>query len=198
MLGKESIWTAPMISPATTALLPVALPQKAPEPHPYPLVQRWKRSLMAMLEVLKPSDQRAIDVFDDRLQAVAVRTPGLSAYRILQLVQTLPPRPSQPSLEMVAQKVKASALIRVYNPRLYRMQRQSSLRRPSSHLFQRFFGFRLAPAQDHKVISVLRSCHSLCRHSHIVTAAQSPIKLLATGLMARRHRAFGNIRVNRL
>src|SRR4029450_13024075 len=93
MLGKERIWPAPMIAPATTALSPVPLPQNASKPRPNPLIQRWKRSLMAMLEVLKRSDQRAIDVFNDRLHAVAVCPPGLSAYRVLQLIQALPSRP---------------------------------------------------------------------------------------------------------
>jgi hypothetical protein len=33
---------------------------------------------MAMFEILNPSDQRAIDIFDDYLQALAVRPLGFS------------------------------------------------------------------------------------------------------------------------
>src|SRR6185503_18249734 len=124
------------------ALAPLS--QNASESHSGPSLQRRKRSLMAVLEVLKPSDQRAIDVFDDHLQALDVRPIGFSAYRVLQLVQTLPPRPSLPSLEVVAQKVKATLPVSVCDSRLCRVQRQSGLHRPLPHLLQRFFGFRLA------------------------------------------------------
>jgi hypothetical protein len=142
-----------MISPASTALSLAPLAQNAPEPHPYPSVQRRKRSLMAVFEIFKPSDHRAIDVFDDYLQALAVRPLGFSTNRTLQLSQTLPSRPSHPSLEMVAQKVKAALFFCVYNPRLYGMQGQAGLRRPSPHLLKGFFSFRLAPAQDHEASS---------------------------------------------
>ena len=46
-------------------------------------------------------------------------------------------------LEMVTEKIEAPRLGGVHDSRLDRMQRQSGLRRPASHLFQRLLSFRL-------------------------------------------------------
>ena len=70
-----------------------------------------KGRAMAVFEVLKPAPQRAVDVFDDHLQALAVGASRLGPNRVLELLQALLPRPLHASLEVIAQKVKASRLV---------------------------------------------------------------------------------------
>ena len=76
---------------------------------------------------------------------MSVGSPRLDSQRVLKLPQTLLPRPFLAAFEVIAQKVEASRLGGIHNPRLGRMQRQSGLLGPLPHLLQGLLGFPLAP-----------------------------------------------------
>ncbi len=104
-----------------------------------------------MLEVFKPASARAVDVLDDRLQAVAVRALRFGSDRVFVLLEALLPGPLHIAFEVIAQKVESPFLCCVHYPRLVWMQLQPSIGCPLPHQFQRLLGSRLASAQDHKV-----------------------------------------------
>src|SRR5437870_2181777 len=117
-----------------------------------------------MFEVFKPAPQRAIDVSDDYLQAVALGASRLGTNRVFELPETLLPRPLHPSLEVITQKVKTAALGGIHNPRFNRMQPQTCLLGPLPHSFQNCCRFPLAPAQNDKVIRIPHHLASLLSH----------------------------------
>ena len=128
-----------------------------------------------MLEVLKPADPRAIDIHDRCAQALPIVPRGLGSNRVLELIETLLTRPSLTLLEVISQEVKPAGLFGVDDPRLDRMQGQTRLRGPLPHLLQGPFGFRLAPAQDHKVSSARESHpHALAEPYVNVSAHTAP------------------------
>ena len=106
---------------------------------------------MTVLEVFKPASTRAIDVLDDRLQAVTVRALRFGSDRVFVLLEALLPRPLHIAFEVITQKVESPFLCRIHYPRLVWMQLQPSIGCPLPHQFQRLLGFRLASPQDHKV-----------------------------------------------
>src|SRR5882672_1996435 len=147
--------------------LSLSLPQDCAKPPSYPPVQRSEGRLMTVLEILKPASSRAVHVFDDYLKASPVVALRLSPDRVLQLLQALRAWPFQPLLEVVPEEVKPGLLHPgIHDPRLLRMKRQSGFRRPSLHLFKRFFGFSSAPAHNDKVIRV--SHHLVSKLGHLV------------------------------
>src|SRR6267143_2026309 len=150
--------------------LSLSLPQDCAKPPSYPPVQRSEGRLMTVLEILKPASSRAVHVFDDYLKASSVVALRLSPDRVLQLLQALRAWPFQPLLEVVPEEVKPGLIHPgIHDPRLLRMKRQSGFRRPSLHLFKRFFGSFAAPAH-HRVHHFLRQVpsqhlyHSSIRH----------------------------------
>jgi hypothetical protein len=147
VLGKEGRWPLDII-PAVSAALPAAtMTEDASQASPHPAAQVRKDKGTAMLEVLKPAAQTAVQDRDERGKARAVGTPGLGSDRVLRLIQALSPRPTQPPFEVIAQKIEAARWPGVHNPRLHRMQSESRWRGPHSHLFQRSFGSFGRPAQ---------------------------------------------------
>src|SRR5206468_12992473 len=114
-----------MIPPPAAPLLALAFAQDATQPHPEPLVQAGKRRPVAVLEVLQPAHQRLIDIRDDRLEALAVRAPGLGSDRVFQLLEALPTRPAIAALEVVAQEVGSTGLGGINDPSLFRVERQA-------------------------------------------------------------------------
>src|SRR2546426_197349 len=156
-----------MVAPTLTPRLSPALAQDTPQPHPDPGVERSEGASMTMFEILKPAPQRAIDVGDDLLQAMALSASRLGPHRVFELPETLLPRPLHPPLEVIAQKVKAATLGGIHNPRFNRMQPQTCLLGPLPHLFQNCFRFRRAPAQHDKVIGIAHHLAPLLSHSLI-------------------------------
>src|SRR6266478_3976120 len=147
--------------------LSLPLPQDRAKPPSYPPVQRSEGRLMTVLEILNPASRRAVHVFDDYLKASSVVALRLPPDRVLQLLQALRAWPFQPLLEVVPKEVKPGLLHPgIHDPRLLRMKRQSGFRRPSLHLFKRFFGFFSAPAHNDKVICV--SHHLVSKLGHLV------------------------------
>src|SRR5260370_16918917 len=64
-----------------------------------------------MLEELEPTVQGPIQSLDDILQRVAAGPGRLGPDIVFQLVQTLPPRPVQATLEVITQEVEAAFLV---------------------------------------------------------------------------------------
>src|SRR5258708_13904714 len=88
----------------------VWLAQDTPESHADPAGQSREGARVAVLEVLGPATQGAVDVGDDQREACPAGALGLSPYRLLELRQALPAGPSQPALEVISQEVKSAAL----------------------------------------------------------------------------------------
>ena len=119
---------------------------------------------MAVLKISKPALQGSVQIDDGGRQALPVRAPGLGPNRVSKFPLTLPARPSLALLEMVTEKIEAPRLGGIHDSRLDRMQRQSGLRRPPSHLFQRLLSFRLRATQHHEVVRVPHHLDALLRH----------------------------------
>src|SRR5687768_597205 len=99
-----------MIPPASTSAEFVPFAQDAPQPLAYPLVERFVRRPVAVLEIFHPAPQTAVDVVDDVLHRVGALAFRLSPECILQFVQALLARPAIAALKVVAQKIEASRL----------------------------------------------------------------------------------------
>src|SRR6266581_3126768 len=152
--GKESIGPAPMIiSPSTTTPF-TAFAQNATQAHPDPLIQRPKRLVVAMFEVSNPALCNSVDTRDDYLQALPIVALGQNPDFVLHLLQALLPRPFIATLEVIPKKVKAARFYGIHNPRLLRVQRQTSFRRPLLHQGQGPLSFCLTATQDDKVVGV--------------------------------------------
>src|SRR5208337_5618204 len=110
-----------MVQPQSRSRFAPAFAEDAPQPHTQPRIEHRKRRGVAMFEISKPALQGPVQVRDDDLQTLPVGAPGLGTDRVLQLVQALAPGPSLPLLEVIAQKVEATRLRGVHDPRLRRM-----------------------------------------------------------------------------
>src|SRR3974390_2471014 len=105
-LRKVGIGPALMVRPAPRSLSAPPAAQDAAQSHAHPAVQRSERGLMAVIKILKPAHQSAIQIDDGGLQALPVRAPGLGPNRVSKFPLTLPARPSQAPLEVVTEKVE--------------------------------------------------------------------------------------------
>src|SRR5438093_3402325 len=143
-----------MVASAPAPWLSLALAQDTPHPHSHPGVQRAEGASMTMFKIFKPAPQRAIDVSDDYLQAMALGASRFGTDRVFELSKTLLPRPLHAPFEVVSQEVKAATLGGIHNPCFDRMQLQARLPGPLPHLFQNRFRLPLAPAQNDKVIGI--------------------------------------------
>lgn len=99
-----------MVSAPGATLSFVALAQNRAQALTHPLVLGLERVLDTVLEVAKPTLERAIDVRHHLAQRSRVELAGLLAYRFPELVQTLLARPPMAPFEVVAQKVESSSL----------------------------------------------------------------------------------------
>src|SRR2546425_7385723 len=116
-----------MIPPTSTSVEFVSFAQDAPQPLAYPLVERFERRPMAVLEIFHPAPQAAVDVVDDVLHRVGALPVGLGSECVLQSVQALLAGPSVAALEVIAQKVEASRLSGIDDAGLGRVQAQPCL-----------------------------------------------------------------------
>src|SRR3989442_2647477 len=112
VFSEVSIGPELVVSPPHPSFQTVALAQDGSHSSPYPTVQVSERTFLAVLEVAKPSAQGAIHLRDDLFQAFAVGPSSLLANGFFELFQTLSARPFHASLKVVAEKIKASLLIR--------------------------------------------------------------------------------------
>src|SRR5439155_23355746 len=161
---EEVIRPALMIPPASTSVEFVSLAQDAAQPLAYPLVERFVRRPVAVLEILHPAPQAAVDVFDDVLHRVGALAFGLSPECVLQFIQAFLAWPAVASLEVVAQKIEASRLTGVDSAGLGRMQGQPCLFHPFS--YRRQCGLRLfgTGAEDDEVVCIAHHLPTLLGH----------------------------------
>src|SRR5688572_8259834 len=122
-----------MVPPSCTSAKFVPFAQDAPQPLAYPLVQRFERRPVAMLEVFHPAPQATVYVVDDVLHRVRALAGGLDPEGVLQSVQALLARPAVAAFEVVAQKIKTSRLTGIDDAGLGRMQAQPCLLHPLAH-----------------------------------------------------------------
>src|SRR5882724_953413 len=73
LLGKVGIGPPDVVAAAREARAAVAFAQDVPQASAYPSVERRKRRAMAVLEVLEPAPQRAVEIPDDGGQTVPRR-----------------------------------------------------------------------------------------------------------------------------
>src|SRR6266516_7316037 len=129
----------------------MTLAQDSSHSSTYPTVQVPERTFLTMLEITKPSTQNTIHLNNDLFQAFAIGPSCLLANGFFELFQAFPARPFHASLKMVAQKVKASLLTHIHDPRFGRMKHQSRARHPLLNLCKDLSGFFLAGAEHDEV-----------------------------------------------
>src|SRR3990172_3998877 len=163
---KEFIWPAKMIQITTDTFRTLAaFPQDAAQATSDPAVKRWKRPLMAMLEILKPSLKCAIYLRRNSGQTLAVAASGLGTNGVFELLQTLLTGPTCASFEVVAEEVKS--LTRkggIHQAGLLWMQDQPPFRNQLLHQVQGLRCLRLITTHNDKVIGI--SNHLNPRHLH--------------------------------
>src|ERR1022692_3386250 len=156
-----------MIGPTATSTATLPFAQDTSQPHPYPFVQRCKRVSMTVLEVLKPALQRGIEILNRHSQTLAIGAPGFLTDRVLHLLQTLLPRPTESPFEVISQEVEATRLGSIDNPCLFRMQRQARRSGPFLHPGQRLTRFLLAATQQHEVVRIPDHLHPALSHEMV-------------------------------
>ncbi len=164
VLGKEGIRPAMMIETAGTPSSTGTMTKDAAQTHTDPAIQHDKGHAAAMLKVLKPSLQRPIHVQDDDRQAIAVGPLRFLADGVFEFPETLLSRPTLARFKVVSQKVKSSRLRRIDDSSLFRMQRQSDLRRPRLHVGQSSFRFRFTATQNDEVVRIAHHLEAAVLH----------------------------------
>ncbi len=156
-----------VITPADP--LPLEAPsENTPQAAPYPLIQAREGALIAMLEVLKPSPKRAVDIGNNALQRVSIGSPRLLTNGLFQFLQALCPWPTGAPFEMISKEVKSlPRCSHVHQPCLLRMYSESFLRHLSLHLSQRPFRLFPTTTQNDKIIRVAHHSVSGGRHRSI-------------------------------
>ena len=130
-----------MIRPPAAASLPHPGSKDAPKAHPDPGVQGREDTVVAVFVVFKPATKGLIHLHDDLPEATAGAPARLGSDRVLELLQALWSGAARAVLKAVAQKVKGFDL-RIDDPRLGRVQRQTGFCRPGANRFPARCGSR--------------------------------------------------------
>src|SRR5262244_2399361 len=126
-------------------------PQAATHKRLHPL----KGARMSMLEIIKPTAKRRIQLGNNRGQTISARALGPHPNAISKRCAALFPYPASPHFEAIAQKLKALPVLpTVTHMGLFDVKTEPVLFHPASHFFKR--GLRLfgPVAKHHKVIGV--------------------------------------------
>src|SRR5439155_7321347 len=101
-------WPALMImSTKSHARSLLLLSQHRPQSSAYKAIHPLKRVRMSLLEIVKPTTKRRIQLDDDPCQTVPARALSPHPNAILHRLVALFAYPAPPQLEMITQKVKA-------------------------------------------------------------------------------------------
>src|SRR5262244_3833886 len=136
-------------------------PQAATHKRLHPL----KGARMSMLEIIKPTAKRRIQLGNNRGQTISARALGPHPNAISKRCAALFPYPASPHFEAIAQKLKAfSFLPTVTHMGLFDVKTEPVLFHPASHFFKR--GLRLfgPVAKHHKVIGVANHAVAFLLH----------------------------------
>ena len=129
MSPKELVWPAKMIVATADAVEPLTFAQDASQTSPHPFIDYSKSGFVTMFEVLKPTSQCAVNVFDNFGQTATVAARGFGSNGISELLQTFSARPSSAFLKVIAEKVKPfSWKAHVNQSGLARVQSKTALR----------------------------------------------------------------------
>src|SRR5690242_21504676 len=101
---------------------------------------------MAVLEVLKPPSQRAIEIRADGFHTAALAAAGLLANGLFELLQAFGSRPLHAPFKMVAQEVEPPGLAGVHQPGFVRVQAEAVGLYPTADGVEGRLSFGLAAA----------------------------------------------------
>jgi len=122
---------------------------------------------MAVLEVRKPAWESSVDVRNDHGEAVAVTAfrPGTDS--LLELLQTLGPRPAHTPFKVVSQKVETTGKPGIYDAGFEGVQSETGRGRPLPNQVQcqKSLGFRAT--QEDEIIGVPHHVKGVPRHQMV-------------------------------
>ena len=122
-LLEEGVWPALMIrTPSETAAVLTSAKDRPQSPSDPPVDGREGVGV-TVLEVCEPAPEDRIDVPNDLVETVSVRSARLLSDGILELSQTLLARVASPLLEVISEEVEPAQRRGVDKPGLLRMQR---------------------------------------------------------------------------
>src|SRR5437870_8680358 len=121
-----------------------------------------------MLEVVKPTAKRRIQIGNDTGQAVPTRAPSLLPYPLAQRQQTFPPDPTPAQLEAITEKLKTlPRLPTISHVGLVGIKPKPVLFDPHSHFVERGLGLFRRAAKHHEVIGVAHHAATLPSHMSV-------------------------------
>src|SRR5665213_3064547 len=100
--GEVGIWPFLIIASPSSSFSVRSFSQDAAQPATDVAVHGFKRRGFAVLEVLKPSAQRSVEICADPLHAAALVSPGLHANRVFEPIHALLARPFHAAFKVVA------------------------------------------------------------------------------------------------
>src|SRR5438128_6532787 len=115
-----------MIPSTTPAPATRSFAEDTTQTHSYPTVQASEGRAVTVLEVVEPATQGAIDIADDDHYGQATRALRKFPNSAFQLVQALDARPLHGAFKVVSQKVESPRLAGIHQPRLGRMEGEST------------------------------------------------------------------------
>ena len=168
MIPKEAVWPAIMIVASTDPVKTHPLAQNTAKAPPHPFVYDRKGPFAAMLEVLEPALQRAVDLHDDHGQALPVAALGFGTDSILELAHTFLTRPSSAPREVVSKKIESFfGMHHIHQPGLFRVQGKPACCDQLTNEVKSPAGFGLTATQDHEIVRISNHLKSSSRHGHI-------------------------------
>ncbi len=147
--GEQSLGREECIGPAlmivstnSHARSLLLLPKNRPQASAYKPIHPLKGHRMSVLEIVKPTAKRRIQIGDDFRQTVPPRALGPHPNAISKCLEALFANPAPPRLEAIAQKLKALSLLpTVAHVGLIDTKTQPIVFYPTSYFFKR--GLRL-------------------------------------------------------
>src|SRR6266545_2345483 len=121
-----------------------------------------------MLEVVKPTAKRRIQIGNDTGQAVPTRATSLVPYPLAQRQQTFPPYPTPADFKAVAEKLKIlPRLPTISHVGLVGIKPKPVLFDPHSHFVERGLGLFRRAAKHHEVIGVAHHAVAVLPHMSV-------------------------------
>src|SRR6266545_1335071 len=121
-----------------------------------------------MLEVVKPTAKRRIQIGNDTGQAVPTRATSLVPYPLAQRQQTFPPDPTPADFKAVAEKLKTlPRLPTISHVGLVGIKPKPVLFDPHSHFVERGLGLFRRAAKHHEVIGVAHHAVAVLPHMSV-------------------------------
>src|SRR5215510_10852441 len=170
--GEQSLGREVLIGPALMILSTksharslLLLSKDRPQPSPYQAIHPLKGVRMSVLEVVKPSAKRRIEIGNNFRQTVPTPAPSPHPNAILHSLEALFANPAPPQLEVITQKVKALSLFpTVSNVDFVGTKTQAIGLYPGFHLLKRRFGLLAIAAEHHQVIGIANHAVALLLH----------------------------------